>query len=191
MDSDYLCGHRSRSFLVSAIKGGDVVWATVILLGIWFIFFPNSTYLVTEFHHLKDEKGDVPYWFDTIVILSLALCGLPLGSFSLLLVHQMLLIYLPSLLTWVIFVAYLFLSNIGIYIGRFLHFNSWDILTNPLKLVIRVVEIFKEPQPRRQLLLFASLFKIFLLTFYLFLYSAVAPIASGLVFLHQHPGAVK
>ncbi|HEY0756124.1 MAG TPA: DUF1361 domain-containing protein [Ktedonobacteraceae bacterium] len=184
-------GIATLAFLAAALKGLSLLWVTIVLLGIWFVFFPNSTYLVTEFHHLRDEKADIPYWFDTIVILSLALCGLLLGSFSLLLVHQLLLIYLPGPLTWTIFIAYLFLSNVGIYIGRFLRFNSWDVLTNPLKLLARLKELFQVKQTRRQLLLFASLFTLFLLTFYIFLYSAVAPVASLLIVVLQHSGALK
>lgn len=179
------------AFLASVLRGEGLFWVTIVLLGIWFVFFPNSTYLVTEFHHLRDEKADIPYWFDTIMILSLALCGLLLGSFSLLLVHELLLIYLPGPLTWVIFVAYLFLSNVGIYIGRFLRFNSWDVVTNPLKLLTRLGKQLQERQTRRQLVLFASLFTLFLLTFYLFLYSAVEPVASALLLVIQHPGVLK
>ncbi|MDQ2715174.1 MAG: DUF1361 domain-containing protein [Chloroflexota bacterium] len=179
------------AFLASVLRGEGLLWVTIVLLGIWFVFFPNSTYLVTEFHHLRDEKADIPYWFDTIMILALALCGLLLGSFSLLLVQQLLLIYLPGPLTWVLFVAYLFLSNVGIYIGRFLRFNSWDVLANPFKLLTRLGKVWQEKQTRRQLLLFASLFTLFLLTFYLFLYSAVEPVASALLLVIQHPGIFK
>jgi uncharacterized membrane protein len=179
------------AFLAFIIKGQGLLWITILLLGVWFVFFPNSTYLVTEFHHLRDEKADIPYWFDTIVILSLALCGLLLGSFSLLLVHQLLLMYLPGPLTWVIFIAYLFLSNVGIYLGRFLRFNSWDVVGNPLKLIAGIGKIFRDKQTRRQLLLFASLFTLFLLTFYIFLYSAVEPVASALMLVIQHPGVFK
>ncbi|HEX7733475.1 MAG TPA: DUF1361 domain-containing protein [Ktedonobacteraceae bacterium] len=178
-------------FLAFVIKGLSLLWVTIVLLAIWFVFFPNSTYLVTEFHHLRDEKADIPYWFDTIVILSLALSGLLLGSFSLLLVHELLLIYLPGAVTWVMFVAYLFLSNVGIYIGRFMRFNSWDVVTNPLKLLVHLKKAFQEKQTRRQLALFSSLFTLFLLTFYIFLYSAVAPVASALLFVLQHPGALQ
>ncbi|GCE21636.1 DUF1361 domain-containing protein [Dictyobacter kobayashii] len=161
-------------------------WLVIVLLCIWFVFFPNSTYLVTEFHHLKEEVNNVPFWFDTIVILSLALCGVLLGSFSLLLIHRMLDLYLPPVFAWVIFVVYLFLSNVGIYIGRFLRFNSWDVLTNPLGLVRQVIKELKDPQKARNLLLFSTLFTIFLLAFYLFLYSAVTPIIWVLEMLIQH-----
>lgn len=175
-------------FLNSTIKGGAGMGVSIALLFIWFIFFPNSTYLVTEFHHLRDDAHETPFWFDTIVILSLALCGLMLGSFSLLLVHQMLQFYIPGAYAWIIFIIYVFLSNIGIYIGRFLRFNSWDIFTNPRGLGSNLLAIFRDKEKARNLWLFAILFTVFIMTFYLFLYSAVNPVASILLLLMKRPG---
>jgi uncharacterized membrane protein len=152
-------------------------WAPLALLVVWCLFFPNSTYLITEFHHLKDDVTRVPYWFDTVVILSLALCGVLLGAFSLLLVQYVLELYVPWPLTWLIFAGYLFVSNLGIYIGRFMRFNSWDVVANPLRLVRHVWGELAQPQTRRNMLLFASVFTAFLASFYLFLCSAVEPAA--------------
>lgn len=161
-------------------------WIITLLLLIWFAFFPNSTYLITEFHHLKEDVTEVPFWFDTIVILSLALCGIMLGCFSLFLVQRMLLIYISGVYAWIILILYVFLSNIGIYIGRFLRFNSWDIATNPLGLVRHLLSAFRDKKQARNILLFASLFTTFLLTFYLFLYSAVEPATLILEMIISH-----
>jgi uncharacterized membrane protein len=152
-------------------------WAPLALLVVWCLFFPNSTYLITEFHHLKDDVTRVPYWFDTVVILSLALCGVLLGAFSLLLVQHVLELYVPWPLTWLIFAGYLFVSNLGIYIGRFMRFNSWDLVANPLGLARQVWGELAQPQARRNMLLFASVFTAFLASFYLFLCSAIEPAA--------------
>ncbi|GCE07399.1 DUF1361 domain-containing protein [Dictyobacter aurantiacus] len=181
-----VCVSLALFFFLSA--GSSQLWLVILLLCIWFVFFPNSTYLVTEFHHLKEEVNTVPFWFDTIVILSLALCGVLLGSFSLLLVHRMLDLYLPPAFSWLIFIVYLFLSNVGIYIGRFLRFNSWDVLINPLGLARHVLSVFKDRQKARSLLLFSVLFTVFLLAFYVFLYSAVTPIIWALeTLIRQYP----
>ncbi len=149
-------------------------WISLGLMVIWFFFFPNSTYLITEFHHLKEDVTDVPFWFDAVAILSLALSGVILGGFSLLLIHRLLDLYLPWVDAWLAIIGYLFLSNIGIYIGRFLRFNSWDVVTHPIRLTrtLATTAIAK----RSELLTFASLYTVFTLTFYLFLYSAVEPI---------------
>lgn len=180
-----ICVWIALGFFLTQTANG--IGITILLLCIWFVFFPNSTYLVTEFHHLKDDKNNVPFWFDTIVILSLALCGLMLGSFSLLLVHRLLQNFLPSLWTWLIFIAYLYLSNVGIYIGRFIRFNSWDIVTKPVTMLKWGIEIFKDRTKLRTISLFASLYTVFLLAFYLFLYSAVDPVSRLLdVLVRQH-----
>jgi uncharacterized membrane protein len=149
-------------------------WISLGLMIIWFFFFPNSTYLITEFHHLKEDVTDVPFWFDAVAILSLALSGVILGSFSLLLIHRLIGLYLPWVGAWLAIIGYLFLSNIGIYIGRFLRFNSWDVVAHPLRLTrtLATTAVAK----RREMLTFASLYTVFTLTFYLFLYSAVEPI---------------
>ena len=149
-------------------------WVSLGLMIIWFFFFPNSTYLITEFHHLKEDVTDVPYWFDAVAILSLALSGVILGSFSLLLIHRLLGLYLPWPDAWLAIIGYLFLSNIGIYIGRFLRFNSWDVVRRPLQLMRTAGSTLITK--RKELLIFASVYTIFTLTFYLFLYSAVEPI---------------
>ncbi|GCF07260.1 DUF1361 domain-containing protein [Dictyobacter arantiisoli] len=179
-----VCVSSALFFFLTSIT--SQLWLVILLLCIWFVFFPNSTYLVTEFHHLKEEVNTVPFWFDTIVILSLALCGVLLGSFSLLLIHRILDLYLPPILSWPLIVAYFFLSNVGIYIGRFLRFNSWDVLTKPLKLAKNILAELKDRQKANSLLLFSTLFTIFLLTFYLFLYSAVTPIIWILEMFIQH-----
>jgi uncharacterized membrane protein len=152
-------------------------WAPVALLAVWLVFFPNCTYLITEFHHLKEDVTRVPFWFDTVVILSLALCGVLLGAFSLLLVQHVLALFVPWLLTWPLFVGYLFLSNLGIYIGRFMRFNSWDVVARPAVLARQVWAELARPGARRSMLTFASVFTVFLASFYLFLCSAVEPSA--------------
>jgi len=149
-------------------------WVSLGLMIIWFFFFPNSTYLITEFHHLKEDVTEVPFWFDAVAILSLALSGVILGSFSLLLIHRLLGLYLPWVDAWLAIIGYLFLSNIGIYVGRFLRFNSWDVVRRPFRLArtVGATAITK----RNELLTFAGVYTVFTLTFYLFLYSAVEPI---------------
>lgn len=170
-----LCVAVALLFFLGVIETSR--WAPLALLGIWLVFFPNSTYLITEFHHLKDDVTRVPFWFDTVVILSLALCGVLLGAFSLLLVQHVLELYMPWALTWALFAGYLFLSNLGIYIGRFMRFNSWDIVANPAGLLRQVWAELAQRETRRSMLRFASVFTVFLASFYLFLCSAIEPSA--------------
>ena len=39
----------------------------------------------------------------------------------------------------------MFLNALGIFIGRFLRFNSWDVLTNPFSLIIDIADVLLNP----------------------------------------------
>ncbi len=41
--------------------------------------------------------------------------------------------------------ATLFLGSFGVYIGRFLRWNSWDIVTNPFSLLVEIAKQFAMP----------------------------------------------
>ena len=53
------------------------------------------------------------------------------------------------------------LSGLGVYLGRFLRFNSWDVVSSPWMLVTTAVDRFvppwRHPQPRAFALFFALL----------------------------------
>ena len=42
-------------------------------------------------------------------------------------------------------IAFLFLSGFGIYIGRYLRWNSWDVVNNPVPLFSDVLHKFAHP----------------------------------------------
>jgi uncharacterized membrane protein len=101
-----------------------------IILGIvWLLFFPNAPYLITDISHLK-ERAIIPIWFDTLMLFSFAFTGLISGLVSLFYVHQHLMKYCGSKLSWGFIGIVSILSSYGIYLGKFLRWNSWDILTN-------------------------------------------------------------
>ena len=39
----------------------------------------------------------------------------------------------------------MFLNALGIYVGRYLRFNSWDVIANPLQLASDIVHLFLHP----------------------------------------------
>ncbi len=141
-------------------------WWILPLALLWFLFFPNATYLITEVHHFRDES-DVPLWFDTIGILALVMGGLYLGSYSLLVIHIVLKLFIGETWGWIVIVGYVLLSNIGIYLGRFSRLNSWDVAFRPQRVLKHVIHQFSSLQKTGQLLLFALLFSSFVLGNYL------------------------
>ena len=60
----------------------------------------------------------------------------------------------------------LVLSAIGVYLGRFPRFNSWDVLTNPHGLVAVVVHRLADPLGNPFLLRFGVLMSVVLLGSY-------------------------
>ncbi len=97
---------------------------------LWFIFLPNSLYIVTDLMHLRPLPA-IPVWYDAFMIFSFALTGLLLGFLSLQRMHDLVAARFGAPLGWLFAANTLALSSFGIYIGRFLRWNSWDIFTNP------------------------------------------------------------
>ena len=105
-----------------------------IMLTAWLLFLPNAPYIITDIFHFK-ERPPVPLWFDLLVVTSAAWNGLIIGIISLLQVDRFLHRHIRRQWVYVIVVGCLMLSAFGIYLGRFLRFNSWDVLTNPFALL--------------------------------------------------------
>lgn len=114
----------------------------------WLLFIPNAFYILTDLFHLQKHSG-VPLWYDLALILSFAWTGLLLGILS---VRQMeriietkwklgngLLFILPIM----------FLNAFGIYLGRYLRYNSWDVITKPFGLIEDMVYLIIHPLRNR------------------------------------------
>jgi uncharacterized membrane protein len=107
--------------------------AQAILGGWWLLFFPNAPYLVTDLMHLGYLGGRL-LWYDTLMLATFAITGLLLGYVSLRLIQGVVVHYLGVIGSWVFVVWALLLSSYGIYVGRFLRWNSWDLFVSPFSL---------------------------------------------------------
>jgi uncharacterized membrane protein len=74
----------------------------------------------------------VPVWYDAGTIASFAGLGLVLGFGSLFLVQHVVRSALGAGVAWLAVIATLGLCSAGMYIGRIVRLNSWDVLVNPL-----------------------------------------------------------
>jgi uncharacterized membrane protein len=108
----------------------------------WFIFYPNSLYIVTDLIHLGIKRDAAPLWFDFIMISVFSWTGILLGFFSLHSFQQWIQKKFGKIQGWLLVGVMIFLSSFAIYLGRFLRWNSWDILANPHKLLTDVLELF-------------------------------------------------
>ncbi|MEO0894864.1 MAG: DUF1361 domain-containing protein [Bacteroidota bacterium] len=113
-------------------------WLFWGLMSLWILFLPNAPYMITDLFHLLWRKG-MPMWVDLCLIFSFAWTGMLLGFDSLRMVQRRLKPMLPKWLDVLFAPFLLFLVAYGVYLGRYLRFNSWDIATHPLLLAKKVI----------------------------------------------------
>jgi len=98
---------------------------------LWLIFFPNAPYILTDLQHLGQEATNVPLWYDVILLVWFSWTGVLLGVVSLNLMQEIVKREFGRWLGWIFVFVVAGLSSAGVYIGRFIRLNSWDILQNP------------------------------------------------------------
>jgi uncharacterized membrane protein len=108
-------------------------FALTSIVATWLLFFPNAPYIVTDLFHLRLSTA-APLWFDTVLIMSFSWAGLVFGFVSLMDIESLISNRLSPLVKQLTISSLLFLSAFGIYLGRFLRWNSWDILRDPMHL---------------------------------------------------------
>ncbi|HEX3251574.1 MAG TPA: DUF1361 domain-containing protein [Pyrinomonadaceae bacterium] len=101
---------------------------------LWLLFLPNAPYILTDILHLT-RTSDAPAWYDLALLLSCSGTGLLLGYLSLIDVQRIVARRFNPLLGWLFAIVSLGLSGFAIYLGRFLRWNSWDVLVTPTRLL--------------------------------------------------------
>ncbi len=144
-------------------------WRFAGLTGAWLLFLPNAPYIFTDLIHLTTRYFG-HFWVDLVLILSCALTGLVLAFVSLFLMQKIVRQMLGWLASWVFIAAATGLSSFGIYLGRFLRFNSWDVLFQPVKLYHGIGSFVTDPFSHPTSLAFPVLFGAFLFIAYVMLY---------------------
>ena len=140
-----------------------------VMVFLWLIFFPNAPYILTDLQHLAKESYNTPLWYDVIVMVWFSWTGLLLGLVSLYLMHDIVQRTFGRWVGWAFVLFVSGLSSFGVYLGRFVRFNSWDILNDPKEIVVSVLGLAIDPTKR--LVAFTVLFTVFYLFVYLTLYS--------------------
>ena len=107
-------------------------WKFVPVFAVWLLFIPNSFYIITDLFHLGISR--VPIWFELALLLSFAWNGLLLGILSVRQIERIIHSLWPKMHELFFLFPVMCLNALGIYIGRYLRFNSWDVVSNPLEL---------------------------------------------------------
>ncbi|MBV6451833.1 MAG: hypothetical protein MHPDNHAH_02580 [Anaerolineales bacterium] len=136
---------------------------------LWLIFFPNAPYMLTDLQDLARGSFGAPLWYDVIIVVWCSWTGMLLGVISLYLMQDIVLRTFGRVIAWLFVFTITPLSSFGIYIGRFVRLNSWDILQDPAETAISILGLVIDPSER--LAAFTLLYTIFFLFVYLLLYS--------------------
>ena len=133
---------------------------------VWLLFIPNTFYILTDLFHLG-ETGAAPLWFDLLLILSFAWNGLMLGILS---IRQMEKIFHHKFSTrneLLFLYPVMWLNALGVFIGRYLRFNSWDIVTSPFALMVDILDLLIHPFAHKNAFAMVITYSIFMTLIYL------------------------
>lgn len=167
-------------FLVSGskVRWNRRIYLTPIGLA-WLFFYPNAPYIITDFIHFRGidfysfQNGQFSgfntsfiVWYDFVMNSTCIITGFLLGFISLFLLQRVVMQRFGTPSGWGFVVTILILSSFGIYLGRFIRWNSWDVISNPFALMRSVFDSI-----HMQSFSFTILFSIFLLLIYIALYT--------------------
>lgn len=155
------------SFCLYALREKKInLFFLVISLFFWILFLPNAPYLITDLIHLGESKK-VPILFDTLLLFSSAVLGLVFYLHSLKHVEIVLSKFFSQKFIKIFILVTIFLTSFGIYLGRFLRFNSWDLFLNHNSLFGHTLKIFTQMATHFDVYMFTLLFSFFLFFTYL------------------------
>jgi uncharacterized membrane protein len=137
------------------------------LAGLWLLFLPNAPYILTDFKHLAPSPS-VPLWVDVVVIAAPAWTGMLLGFISIYLVQSVIRQLAGPLVAWAAAIGALGLSGFGIYLGRVLRWNSWDVIADP-RLLSQLDGILVDPRAIAMTVLLSGFLTVSYLVIYAFI----------------------
>jgi len=150
-------------------EGDNRNWRFLGFGATWLLFFPNAPYIFTDIIHLSTRYYN-HFWIDLVLVLLCALTGLVLGFVSLFLMQNIIKRMFGSAASWLFIAGVAGLSGFGIYLGRFLRFNSWDVVLKPFALSRGIGQWAADPLAHPASVAFPALFATFLFIAYLMLY---------------------
>jgi uncharacterized membrane protein len=114
-------------------------------------------------------------WFDISLIAIFAFTGCFLAIASLRSIHIIIEGFLGKFIGWLFALFALGLGSLGVYLGRFGRFNSWDILIEPKSVIKEIVYTFLNPLDNLGFIGFILMFTSILLVFYLMFVTSANP----------------
>ena len=119
-------------------------WTLLVLFFAWLFLFPNAPYILTDFVHLHSRE-QVPIWYDASLLFFFTLAGMFSGILSLHWIHKGLDKIGYTWLSWLIVFSTIVLSGYGIFLGRVLRLNSWDVIVRTEKVITLSLQHLSDP----------------------------------------------
>ncbi|WP_299679224.1 DUF1361 domain-containing protein [uncultured Dokdonia sp.] len=132
------------TYLLRSQKSGNNTWILIPSIGIWLLFLPNTPYLITDLQHLKYASQEM-VWYDTLLLFSFAAYGLFIMTLTIQDMQKVLSKKIASKWFPFLLISIFIGCGFGIYLGRFLRWNSWDILQNPMALLEDIIMRIRHP----------------------------------------------
>jgi len=158
-----LCHHLKKNRWLS-VQG--IVWSVV-----WLVFLPNSFYIASDFVHLK-VTATRALLFTIVMLMSFTINGMILGFSSLYLVHRELVKRLKPTTAHGVVTGVLLLSSFAIYLGRYLRWNTWDLLINPAGLIFDISDRLINPSSYAETFRITFVFFVLLSSLYATIWQA-------------------
>lgn len=162
------------ALIAGTLSRGLGIAAAIVVFVVWLLALPNSSYLITELNlNHRRENESVPLWYDIISVLSFAMSGI-VNTVLAVLVAQLVLVVavygdngaaVNGTTSVVLVVVVTALVSVGIYLGRYLRLNSWDV-RSPARMVAKVREHFDTRAAWGNFALFCLTHTVFLLLVY-------------------------
>ena len=144
----------------------------------WLLFLPNAPYIFTDLVHLG-TRGHRLFWVDLTLIVLCAWTASLLGFLSLFIMQTLVRRSYGMVASWAFVVVISGLTGCGIFIGRFLRWNSWDVLVNPFGLAAGILKWIFTSLTDQRLIIYPALFAI--------LFFAAHVTLTALLHLRPHP----
>ncbi len=136
---------------------------------LWLLFFPNAPYILTDLLHLAYPREYIPVWFDVLLILWFSWTGLSIGIVSLFMMQDIVRREFGHIAGWGFVGIVGLLTSLGIYIGRFLRWNSWDVILNPQTKLMEF--LYYATHPSLQSIIFITIFAVLFIFIYITVYT--------------------
>ncbi|MFA6355193.1 MAG: DUF1361 domain-containing protein [Candidatus Paceibacterota bacterium] len=156
------------SYILLLYTNKDNIIKPFFIIGfiLWLLFLPNSPYVITDFIHLGRFHA-VPIMYDMFLLFASAWVALLMGLYSISHMEKILLLKFSKKVTNILIITIILFTSFGVYVGRYLRFNSWDFFISNNSLITSIWKIFTESNGYANVYGYTALFFIFIYTSYL------------------------